>query len=132
MGLLVQRDVAVQREVRRERAAAADELRDVEEALRAQEVPGARPAGVEHRLERPVEHAARDGGQLAEPLELAALAREADRLGDGSTTVDLPVPLSPASSVTGVERSTCSTRDRRYVERKPLAPVHPRRARTRA
>ena len=81
VGLLVQRDVAVEREVGRERVLAVDERGDVEEALGAQVVARARlrPA-LQHGLERAVEHRARNGRQLARALELAAFGREADRL----------------------------------------------------
>ena len=110
--LLVQLRAAVEREVGRELPVAVDDRGDVEEALGAQEVAVARlgPA-VEHRLERAVEHRARDRRELAGALELTALrARSRSPRANASISVDLPVPLSPASSVTGASRSICSTR----------------------
>jgi len=55
---------------------------DVEEALGPQEVAVARLRRGEDRLERAVEHRARDRGQLAQARQLAALGREAHGLGD--------------------------------------------------
>src|SRR5215213_9207047 len=88
--LLVQRNVAVEREVRRERRAAVDEARDVEEALRAQEVAVARLARRQDRLQRAVQRRPGNGRQLARALELSAIGREADRLRDRLDDRGLP------------------------------------------
>src|SRR3954454_10012101 len=80
--LLVQRDAAVERDVGGEEVSAIDEVRDVEEALGAQEVAGAGLCRGEDRLERGAEDRPRHDRPLSRALELPALGREADRLGD--------------------------------------------------
>ena len=82
VGLLVQRDAAVQRQVRRERRAPVDEARDVEEALRAQVVAVARLGRRQDRLQCATHHRVRDRRPFPGALELAALVGEPHRFGD--------------------------------------------------
>ena len=124
--LLVQRHVAVEREVRRELAAAVDEARDVEEALGPQEVAVARLASRERTgSSAPSSTGARHGGQLARAAQLAALGREAHRLGERLDERRLAGAVVARQQRDGrVEREIARARgrDRRHVEREPAAP----------
>jgi hypothetical protein len=124
VGLLVQRDVAVARQVGRELRAAVDELRDVEEALRAQEVAVARLAGAQDGLERAAEDVARHRRQLAETLQLTALGREAHRVGRGLDDGRLARPVVAREQRHGrVEAQRLDRRDGRDVVREARPPL---------
>jgi hypothetical protein len=75
--LLVQRQIAVQRAVRRKTIPTVDEFRDLDEALGAEEVPLARFGAGQDRLEGFVEDRSRYRRELSESREFAALGREA-------------------------------------------------------
>jgi hypothetical protein len=123
--LLVQRHVAVVREVGRVDPAAVDERRDVEEALGAQEVAVARLAGREHGLERAAEDGSRHGRQLAGSLQLPALGREAHRLRDRLDERRLAAAVVAREQRHGrvAEPQPLHLRDRRDVEREPVSPA---------
>ena len=128
MRLRVQRNVAVEREVGSEAVAAVDELRDVEEALGAQEVAVARLGGAEHRGQQRhavlVENIARHGRQVPEARQLSALLREADRCGGGLEDRRLAgAVLSGQERHRLVEAQLLDLGDRRHAEREALAVI---------
>src|SRR5271154_5581994 len=124
----MERDIAIQRQVRREPGAAVDKRRNIEEARGSQEVAVSRFGGAQQRREQRraliIEDVARDRRQLAEAVKLTALLREAYRLCDRFENRRLTTPVIAGQQCHRLaELQLLDRRDGRHAERKLVVPL---------